>query len=150
MDYLTFRFAVLGWSATRRAAIRSSNPSRCAIRSFLTPKDNLIRILAHNFFAPQPVKNASVFVVRQVIHDWPDKECLEILRHLRDAATPHTRLMIIDNLMSYACVEEDLRTIPGAERELPPAPLLPNGGHSSTFAYTEDMLVRLCFPLPLR
>ena len=96
---------------------------------------------AHDFFTPQPVTDASVFVVRQVLHDWPDKQCLEILRQLRGAATPNTRLMIIDNLMSYACVEEELRTIPGAMRDLPPAPLLPNGGHSSTFAYTEDMLV---------
>ncbi|KIP10249.1 hypothetical protein PHLGIDRAFT_85462 [Phlebiopsis gigantea 11061_1 CR5-6] len=100
-----------------------------------------VTLQAHDFFTPQPVKDASVFVVRQVLHDWPDKQCLDILRQLRGAATPNTRLIIIDNLMSYACVEEELRNIPGALRDLPPPPLLPNGGHSSTFAYTEDMLM---------
>lgn len=99
----------------------------------------------HDFFAPQTVKNASVFIVCQVLHDWPDSYCINILRHLREAATPSTHLMIIDNLMSYACIEEELRNIPGAEHTLSvhPRPLLPNGGHYSTIAYLVDMHVRV-------
>lgn len=99
-------------------------------------------ILAHDFFSPQPVKNASVFLLRNIIHDWPDKYCIQILQYLRDAAAPSTRLMIIDSLMSYACAEEDIKVIPGAGRPTPPAPLLPNGGHASTISYYQDIQVR--------
>ena len=85
-----------------------------------------------------------MFVVSQVLHDWPDSYCIRILRHLRGAAAPYTQLMIIDNLMSYSCVEEELKTVPGAEHTLStrPPPLLPNGGHASIFAYLEDLHVR--------
>lgn len=68
---------------------------------------------------------------------------MQLLRQLREAATPSTRLVIVDNLMSFACVNEELKKIPGALPPLPPAPLLPNGGHSSTIAYFEDIQVRV-------
>lgn len=68
---------------------------------------------------------------------------MQLLRKLREAATPNTRLVIVDNLMSFACVNEELKKIPGALPPLPPAPLLPNGGHSSTIAYFEDIQVRV-------
>jgi hypothetical protein len=87
----------------------------------------------------QPVKDADVFLMRNILHDWSDKYCIQILRRLREAAGPSTRLMIVDNLMSYACVNGHLKTIPGAEFPLPPAPLLPNHGHASAIAYFEDM-----------
>ena len=94
---------------------------------------------AHNFFAPQPVKDADIFVVRFILHDWPDKYCYQILRRLREAAAPFTRLMIIEHLMAYACVDEGLNSIPGATIPPPPAPLLANGGQSSTIAYFQDL-----------
>lgn len=85
------------------------------------------------------MKNADVFMLRNIIHDWSDKYCVKILQRLRDAATPSTRLMIIDNLMPYACVDDNLKNIPNAQYSLPPAPLLPNSGHASAVAYFEDM-----------
>jgi hypothetical protein len=94
---------------------------------------------AHNFFNAQPVKNADVFLLRAILHDWSDKYGLQILRNLREAAMPSTHLIIIDNVMLYACEDESLKEVPGAEIELPPAPLLPNGGHSRTTWYYEDL-----------
>jgi hypothetical protein len=64
---------------------------------------------------------------------------LQILRHLRDAATPSTQLVVVDNLMPYACVDDSLKDVPGAELALPPAPLLPNWGHASAVSYYEDL-----------
>ena len=87
------------------------------------------------------MKNASVFLLRNIMHDWNDKYCVQILSKLREAATPDTRLIIVDNLMSYACVSEELKTIPGALPPLPPAPLLPNGGHAGAIAYYQDIQV---------
>ena len=94
-----------------------------------------------DFFEPQPIKNANVFLLRMILHDWSDKYCAKILRHLRDAAAPYTQLVIVDNLLSYACVDDSLKDIPGAEVPLPPAPLLPNSGHAAAIAYWEDLLM---------
>ncbi|KAF2805009.1 putative O-methyltransferase [Mytilinidion resinicola] len=36
----------------------------------------------HDFFAEQPVKGARVYLLRYVLHDWPDKYCIRMLRAL--------------------------------------------------------------------
>lgn len=77
--------------------------------------------------------------MRNIIHDWSDKYCVTILRYLRASATVSTRLVIVDNLIPYACVDENLQTIPGAGYPLPPKPVLPNNGHASAVAYFQDM-----------
>lgn len=38
--------------------------------------------MPHSFYDPQPVKGAKVYYIRQVLHDWPDKECRVILEQL--------------------------------------------------------------------
>ncbi|KAI0059947.1 S-adenosyl-L-methionine-dependent methyltransferase [Artomyces pyxidatus] len=96
-----------------------------------------VKLQAHDFFDPQPVKNADVFLVRMILHDWSDEFSVKILRRLREAATPDTRLIVVDQLMSYACEEETLKEIPGALLPVPPAPLLPNLGQD--FAYYTDL-----------
>ncbi|GJE87393.1 S-adenosyl-L-methionine-dependent methyltransferase [Phanerochaete sordida] len=98
-----------------------------------------VRLQVHDFFTPQPITDASVFLLRNIIHDWSDKYCLQILRHLRNAATPDTHLVIVDSLVSYACEDDDLKNIPGAVRPVPPKPLLPNMGHAATAAYQIDI-----------
>lgn len=42
-----------------------------------------ISFMSHDFFQPQPVVDAHVYFLRMIIHDWPDKEALIILQHLR-------------------------------------------------------------------
>ena len=32
-----------------------------------------IEAMKHDFFKPQPVKNAKAYYLRPVLHDWPDK-----------------------------------------------------------------------------
>jgi len=102
-------------------------------------KSGRVVLQAHDFFAPQPVKNASVFLLRNIMHDWPDKYCLQILQHLRDAAAPDTRLLIIDSLIAYACEDDSLQDIPGTERPVLPKPLLPNMGYVATISYHADI-----------
>ncbi|GJE88029.1 O-methyltransferase [Phanerochaete sordida] len=97
---------------------------------------------AHDFFAPQPVQNAAVFVLHCVMHDWSDDYCVQILRRLRDAASADTQLVIFDILLSYACDDDEtLKAIPGAERAVLPKPLLPNGGHAATSSYQLDIMM---------
>ncbi|KAA1468514.1 O-methyltransferase [Dentipellis sp. KUC8613] len=92
----------------------------------------------------QPVKNADVFIIRAILHDWADEYCVTILRSLREAATPTTRLLVIDNIISYASQEEDVQDIPGAKGPQPPAPLLPNWGQAGAVAYLADLQMLTC------
>lgn len=87
------------------------------------------------------MKNAAVFLLRNILHDWPDKYCLQILKHLREAAGWGTRLMIVDNLIPYASAE-DTQGISGAKRPSVLAPLLPNGGYANVIQYYQDIQVR--------
>ncbi|GJE83945.1 O-methyltransferase [Phanerochaete sordida] len=98
-----------------------------------------IKLQPHDFFAAQPVKNAAVFLLRNIIHDWPDKESVQILRSLRDAAAPETQLVVVDNLMSYACEDKAEEGVPGAQLPAVPSPLLPNMGHAASPAYSADI-----------
>lgn len=36
----------------------------------------------HDFFTQQPLKDVDVFLLRMIIHDWPDAEAVEILRNI--------------------------------------------------------------------
>jgi hypothetical protein len=95
----------------------------------------------HDFFAPQPVKNADVFLLRQIVHDWPDDAAIKILAQLREAATPKTKLVIVDQVIPYATESALVNSIPGTARPAPPTPLLRNMGAASAVPYWADIHV---------
>ena len=81
---------------------------------------------AHDFFDPQPITNADVFFVKCVLHDWSDPYCVKILRQLRDAAKPETRLFVMDKIVPYTCPPsaQDAVQVPGIlAPQIPPSPL---------------------------
>ena len=45
--------------------------------------DGQVMVQAHDFFTPQPVVDADIFLLRHIIHDWPDAKVTEILKRLR-------------------------------------------------------------------
>ncbi|KAJ6475817.1 S-adenosyl-L-methionine-dependent methyltransferase [Mycena vitilis] len=79
-----------------------------------------VKLQVHNFFEPQPVKDAAVYFMRVVIHDWPDVTAKEIMANTRKAAGADSKLVLFDCVMPYAC------DTPGAPPV--PAPLLSNLG----------------------
>lgn len=102
-------------------------------------------VKVHDFFTPQPVKQAAVFLLRVVLHDWPDDFARRILLHLREAATPATKLLLGDFILPLACPDEtgdiSLEGIEGIESALASPPLLSNLGKASANAYWMDMTV---------
>ncbi|KLO09769.1 O-methyltransferase, partial [Schizopora paradoxa] len=58
---------------------------------------------AHDFFTPNPIKKPDVFLLKYITHDWSDTYVKKILRHLRDAAGPKTRLVVMDRIVPYTC-----------------------------------------------
>jgi hypothetical protein len=119
-----------------------------------------MKITAHDFFNPQPILDASVFLLRVVLHDWSDSFARKILLRLREAAvlpsesppssngaTQGTTLIIADHVLPLACVDDfdgdGEVEVEGAERMLAPPPLLANLGKASANAYNMDMTVRV-------
>lgn len=56
-----------------------------------------VRFREHSFFDPQPVR-ADVYLLKLILHDWPDAECLRILRALIPALRPGAKVLILEYL----------------------------------------------------
>lgn len=110
--------------------------------------------LVQSFFDPQPPSSAgaSVFLLRMIMHNWPDAECERILSHVRVAAAegnPNAKLVIVDSILMYACREvavgegENTGEIEGLSQKdaMAPEPLLANWGSANALAYKLDIQV---------
>ena len=86
-----------------------------------------------------------------MLHDWSDKYCLKILKQLRDAATPDTKLVVLEMIMPYAChdTEEIAGGIASVVAIKAPNPLLANWGAVNELIYMLDMAVRFFINDPL-
>ncbi|PBK83977.1 hypothetical protein ARMGADRAFT_1018876 [Armillaria gallica] len=110
---------------------------------------DIAQFQVHDFFTPQPIKNAAVYFLRVILHDWPDSFAQRILLRLREAAADDTKLVIADFVVPLAC-EDDFSSkggdgVIGAETTLAPPPLLPNLGKASAHAYWMDLTMQSVF-----
>jgi hypothetical protein len=58
-----------------------------------------VEAMSHDFFSSQPVKGAKAYYLRTVLHDWPDKQALQILLRIREAMGPDSLLLINETLL---------------------------------------------------
>ncbi|KLO07400.1 S-adenosyl-L-methionine-dependent methyltransferase [Schizopora paradoxa] len=101
-------------------------------------KTGRISFQAHDFFEAQPIQHPDVFFLQNILHDWSDKFCLQILSRLREAAGPETRLFVRDRVIPYTCLtsdEDNGEKIPGVLKPTLPKPLTAVGG-GDPFAFT--------------
>lgn len=57
-----------------------------------------LKVVHHDFTKAQPVKGARVYYLRNILHDWPDQACHDILCQLRDALVPGS-VILLDELV---------------------------------------------------
>ncbi|PHH61950.1 hypothetical protein CDD81_7699 [Ophiocordyceps australis] len=55
----------------------------------------------HSFFQPQPLA-ADIYLLKLILHDWPDAESLHILRAFIPAMRPGARILLIDYIGKQA------------------------------------------------
>lgn len=64
-------------------------------REFPQDLKSRVSFLTHNLFDPQPVQ-ADIYVLKWILHDWPDVESVNILKALVPALKPGARVVFID------------------------------------------------------
>ncbi|KAH7890346.1 S-adenosyl-L-methionine-dependent methyltransferase, partial [Phlebopus sp. FC_14] len=108
----------------------------------------------HDFFQPQPPLSpphlksyAAIYLLRVVLHDWPDEFARRILVNLRRTSGPETKLLIADHVLPLVCwtLDSVLAHLEGAESALAMPPLLPNLGKATANAYWMDLLMHITF-----
>ncbi|KAL2826642.1 O-methyltransferase-domain-containing protein [Aspergillus cavernicola] len=63
-------------------------------------QDSDFKYVKHDFFTPQPVKGARVYMLKHILHNWSNSKALQILRHTRDAMTPgYSKIWILDGIV---------------------------------------------------
>lgn len=60
---------------------------------------NGIEFTAYNFFQPQPIKDADVYFMRQILHDWSDDYAVQILKNQISAMGLNSKLVIMDEVL---------------------------------------------------
>ncbi|MEU9101403.1 methyltransferase [Streptomyces sp. NPDC048361] len=51
-----------------------------------------------DFFSAVP-QGGDLYLLKRILHDWSDEECLRILAAIRGAVTPGTRLLVVDSVL---------------------------------------------------
>ncbi|KAI8630832.1 S-adenosyl-L-methionine-dependent methyltransferase [Xylariaceae sp. FL1651] len=90
-----------------------------------------VQFVPHNFFEPNPTKDADVYWLRYILHDWSDDYCVRILEAIRPAMGPHSRILICDQVMNTT------RGCP--ELQAAPAPLPSNWGYYTRYSHQRDL-----------
>ncbi|OJJ71725.1 hypothetical protein ASPBRDRAFT_43120 [Aspergillus brasiliensis CBS 101740] len=68
------------------------------IEGIQTPLVDGVEAIAYNMFEAQPIKVAKAYYMRTVLHDWPDKQALEVLGRVREAMADDSVLLVNENV----------------------------------------------------
>jgi len=58
-----------------------------------------IKAYEHNFFHAQPEVGANIYLLRTILHDWPDADATQIVKAIVKAMAPSSRLLIMDMVL---------------------------------------------------
>ncbi|KAI1991288.1 hypothetical protein LOZ53_002970 [Ophidiomyces ophidiicola] len=84
-----------------------------------------VRFMGHDFFNEQPIKEADIYFLRRVIHNWPDDQAIKILGNISRAMGGSSKLFICEHVAFPTYRPADLRH---EGNFIAPPPLLANWG----------------------
>ena len=59
-----------------------------------------VEVMPFNFFTPQPIRGAHVYLFTHVFHNWPSNACRQIIANTLPAMTPNfSRVIIVDQVV---------------------------------------------------
>src|SRR5207253_1174289 len=67
---------------------------------------NRCRFVGSSMFESLPA-GADLYVIKHVIHDWPDSDAVQILARICAAMTASSRLIMIEGMVDQACNHSD-------------------------------------------
>ncbi|KAG1864874.1 O-methyltransferase-domain-containing protein [Suillus subluteus] len=104
--------------------------------------DGRMEFIPINFLEDAPVVGKDVYYLRHILHNWPDAEATTILRNIRKAMGPNSRVLIHDCVMFHTLQR------PGAGTNgssVAPEPMLSNFGAGSHNTYQTDLTMWFAF-----
>ncbi|KAH6915484.1 O-methyltransferase-domain-containing protein [Coprinopsis sp. MPI-PUGE-AT-0042] len=101
-------------------------------------EENRIEFKPVNFFDELPISGCDVYYLKHILHDWQDSQCLGILKNVRKAMGPHSRVLIHDYVIQNACRSNEDKA---QQQQQAPEPLLANFGAGRIRQYAVDMAV---------
>ncbi|KAG2029970.1 S-adenosyl-L-methionine-dependent methyltransferase [Suillus americanus] len=96
--------------------------------------DGRVEFISINFLEDAPVNGKDVYYLRHIIHNWPDAEATTILRNIRKAMGPNSRVLIRECYLRFNVC-----------KDLAPEPMLPNFGAGSHNTYQTDLTMWFAF-----
>ncbi|MER7694794.1 methyltransferase [Streptomyces sp. NPDC097610] len=69
-----------------------------------------VEIVAGDFFQSVPT-GVDIYIVKQILHDWTDDECRQILHNIAKAAAPGARVLIIEMVVPDGDIPHPSKTI---------------------------------------
>jgi hypothetical protein len=66
---------------------------------FLQGLEDRVELVSGNFFEAVPA-GAPLYIMKQIIHDWDDEQCIQILAHCRQVMQPGGRVLVIDEMIT--------------------------------------------------
>lgn len=98
---------ILAASATSRGTVFDLESGLAGAGEYLAGLNvaDRVDLVAGSFFEAVPA-GGDVYLLRQILHDWPDERALEILRACRRAIDPGGRLLVIDQLLPERAGED--------------------------------------------
>ncbi|KAG7090647.1 hypothetical protein E1B28_009748 [Marasmius oreades] len=97
-------------------------------------QDRKIEFKAVDFFKETPMPACDIYYLKNVIHDWPDKESIQILSKVRAVMKPGSRVLVQEYVLQHTTSEGI-----DAGVKIAPEPLLPNYGEGRINAYNLDL-----------
>ncbi|KAE9396648.1 S-adenosyl-L-methionine-dependent methyltransferase [Gymnopus androsaceus JB14] len=98
-----------------------------------------VQFKAFDFLLEDPVPGCDVYYLKNIVHDWPDKECVKILTGVKNAMTPKSRVLVHEYILQRASRESESAIKPA------PEPLLPNYGAGGIRQYNLDLDMMVLF-----